>query len=127
MADSNTSLGLPPSGPWSGYYLYGLEGPKHHMKLGLMFAPNGHILGEGIDDIAPFTIRGSFDSATNTAGWTKSYIGAHSVEYRGFYDGRTICGNWTLAIVSGSFWIWPRVIEAGETLHEEVEAPLEVG
>ena len=95
--------------------------------MGLMFAPNGHILGEGIDDIAPFTIRGSFDSATNTAGWTKSYIGAHSVEYRGFYDGRTICGNWTLAIVSGSFWIWPRVIEAGETLYEEVEAPLEVG
>jgi hypothetical protein len=48
------------------------------------------------------------------------------VEYRGLYDGRSICGNWTLVIASGSFWIWPRGIEAGETLREEVEAPIEV-
>ena len=95
------------------------------MKLGLMFSPDGRILGEGIDDIAPFTIHGSFDGAANTASWTKSYLGAHSVEYRGFYDGRTICGNWTLVIASGSFWIWPRGMEADETLREHAEAPIE--
>ena len=96
------------------------------MKLGLSFTLDGRISGEGIDDIAPFTIRGTFDPATNAADWTKSYVGAHSVEYRGLYDGRTICGNWTLEFMSGGFWIWPGAMDAGETLRAEEEVPAEV-
>src|SRR5689334_11902900 len=111
MPESSSSLRLPPSGPWSGYYLYGHSGERHYMRLGLTFTGDGTISGDGIDDIAPFTIRGSFDGVTNSANWTKSYVGMHSVEYSGLYDGRSICGNWTLLMTTGGFWIWPGSIE----------------
>jgi hypothetical protein len=126
MPESPSSLRLPPSGPWSGYYLYGHSDEEHHMRLGLTFTPHGTISGDGIDDIAPFTIRGSFDGVTSSVNWTKSYVGMHSVEYSGLYDGRSICGNWTLLMASGGFWIWPGSIETGEALEEELEEELEV-
>jgi len=115
---------LPPSGPWSGYYLYGYAGSKHRMSLGLVFSREGKIWGEGIDDIAPFTISGTFDGATNQADWTKSYVGMHSVEYRGFYDQRSICGTWILAMSSGAFWIWPNGMRQSEDVGVEVEEPV---
>jgi hypothetical protein len=93
------------------------------MRLGLIFTPDGKILGDGIDDIAPFTIDGVFDPATNLAHWTKSYIGMHRVEYRGRYDGRSISGDWTLAGRSGGFQIWPEALEEGERSEAEVEEP----
>jgi hypothetical protein len=96
------------------------------MRLCLSFTPDGRISGDGIDDVAPFTIRGSFDRLTNTANWTKSYVRMHSVEYSGLYDGRSICGDWTLIVATGSFWIWPGTIEINEALEEEIEVPIEV-
>ena len=125
MQDRNPSPGLPPSGPWSGYYHYAHDTTKHRMKLGLTFALDGKIHGEGIDDIAEFTITGFFDIRTNQASWTKAYIGMHRVEYRGLYDGRSICGEWTL-VVSGGFWIWPNALEESERLRAELEEPAEV-
>jgi hypothetical protein len=59
------------------------------MKMILAFSADGGISGDGIDDIAAFGIRGVFDTAANTASWTKSYVGMHSVEYRGC----TICAH----------------------------------
>ena len=112
---------LPPSGPWSGYYLYGLAGPKHRMKLGLSFALDGKISGEGIDDVGRFAIDGFFDAVSNEARWTKQYIGQHSVDYRGLYDQRTICGNWTLGVGAGGFWIWPDAIGEQDSLQLELE------
>jgi hypothetical protein len=94
------------------------------MRLGLTFSLNGSISGDGIDDIAPFTIDGFFDFSNNQARWTKSYIGRHSVEYDGLYDGRTICGNWTLWAGSGGFWIWPNALEAAEGEAVEIEDPI---
>jgi hypothetical protein len=40
------------------------------------------ISGGGIDDIAPFTIQGIFDSVANQASWTKTYIGSHAWNIR---------------------------------------------
>ena len=96
------------------------------MKLSLEFSRNGSISGDGIDDIAPFTIDGFFEFTINKASWTKSYIGMHSVEYHGLYDGRTICGNWTLGIGSGGFWIWPHAFQDAEGEASEVQEPIEV-
>jgi len=95
------------------------------MKMILAFSADGGISGDGIDDIALFRIRGVFDTAANTASWTKSYVGMHSVEYRGLYDLRSICGNWTLGVFTGGFWIWPDGIAQGEQMEVELELPLE--
>ena len=72
------SHALPPSGPWTGYYLYGYGGAKHPMTLTLRFTPDGVIEGDGLDDISPFAIHGSFDPATSAANWTKAYLGLHA-------------------------------------------------
>ncbi|PYS42939.1 MAG: hypothetical protein DMG14_02385 [Acidobacteria bacterium] len=126
VVDDRPPISVPPSGPWSGYYLYGHEPFKHRMRLGLTFTPDGKITGEGIDDIAAFTIDGSFDPAINEANWTKSYVGMHSVEYRGFHDQRSICGSWILTPLTGGFWIWPDSVGEHEELESEVEQPLEL-
>jgi hypothetical protein len=118
---------IPPSGPWTGYYLYGHGGPKHRMRLGLVFTQDGKIRGEGVDDIAPFVIDGLFNGATSEASWTKAYVGMHSVEYSGIYCQRQICGNWTLFRHTGGFWIWPEVFEESEKAgaQTELEQPME--
>ena len=125
MQDRNLSPSLPPSGPWSGYYHYAHDTAKHRMKLGLTFGPDGKMHGEGIDDIAEFIITGFFDIKTNQASWAKAYIGMHSVEHRGLYDGRSICGEWTLLGGSGGFWIWPSTLEESERIQVEVQQPTE--
>jgi len=111
----------PPSGPWSGYYLYGYAGPKHRMRLVLTFNVDGKIKGNGVDDIGPFAVDGVFDLRTNEVRWTKSYVGAHSVKYGGFYDQKTICGSWNLMALHGGFWIWPGSAERGEDAYGETE------
>ena len=95
------------------------------MRLGLTFGPDGKIQGEGIDNIAEFVITGFFDVETNQASWTKAYVGMHRVEYRGLYDGRSICGEWNLFGGSGGFWIWPSALEESERLQVELEQPTE--
>jgi hypothetical protein len=93
--------------------------------MSLAFSLDGSISGDGIDDIAPFTIHGVFDTASNAASWTKAYLGMHSVEYRGLYDLRSICGTWILDRFTGNFWIWPDGIAEGEQLEVELELPVE--
>jgi len=125
MTSREPSPGLPPSGGWSGYYLYGFSSAKHRMKMTLTFSPAGRISGGGIDDVAPFTIHGVFDSDTNQASWTKTYIGMHRVEYQGLYDHRSICGSWNIGAFTGGFWIWPDGIAESEKLAVELEQPVE--
>jgi len=112
---------IPPSGPWTGYYLYGHDGPKHRMRMSLEFTPDGKIRGEGVDDIARFVIDGRLNGATSEANWTKTYVGMHSVEYSGIYSQRTICGNWTLIQFTGGFWIWPEVVAQSERAGAQAE------
>jgi len=118
---------IPPSGPWTGYYLYGHGGLKHYMRLSLVFTPDGKIRGEGVDDVAPFVIDGFFNGATSEASWTKAYVGRHSVKYSGIYSQRAICGDWTLGRLTGGFWIWPGVVAESQKVvtPTELEEPVE--
>jgi hypothetical protein len=107
---------LPPSGPWSGCYLYRSGGPKYWMTLHLNFSQSGQIDGDGEDDIASFLIRGVFNSTTLEMSWTKAYVIAiHSVEYQGIYDQNSIAGVWTVASATGEFQIWPGASEKGDS------------
>jgi len=118
-------MNIPPSGPWSGYYLYINSEQRHHMRLHLTFTVEGSLSGNGTDDVGPFLIKGVFIQPKQEASWTKSYIGRHSVEYRGLYDGRSICGDWALVMSRGGFWIWPSGLSEGiaETVNEELSVP----
>jgi hypothetical protein len=102
-----------------------MDTAKHRMKMSLAFSTDGGISGDGIDDIAPFTIRGAFDTAANSASWTKKYVGMWAVEYRGLYDLRSICGDWMVAGANGGFWIWPEGLSEGEHTEVERELPVE--
>ncbi len=87
------------------------------MDLHLTFE-RGKMAGEGNDDIGRFVIRGRYDAAALECYWTKAYIGAHEVFYRGFREGKGIWGVWEIGpIARGGFHIWPR--QAGEAEAEE--------
>jgi len=107
-----------PSGPWLGYYLYGDARERHRMDLDLRFR-DGLVDGTGIDDIAPFTIRGHYDRDSLIVTWHKTYA-SHDVWYRGFREGRGIWGTWELPSARGGFMIWPKGI--GESGVEHAEA-----
>ena len=115
-----------PSGPWTGFYNY-RPGDRHRMDLALTFA-NGVMSGDGTDDIGRFLIKGRYDAANRECYWTKSYIGAHDVYYRGFREGKGIWGTWEIAIQQhGGFHIWPKAMGEGELQAEsaEAEAPVD--
>jgi hypothetical protein len=95
------------------------------MDLVLAFADRA-ISGDGNDDIGQFVITGRFDEANCECYWTKTYIGAHDVYYRGFREGKGIWGVWELPDESGGFHIWPLGQEEGERDHESAEEPAPV-
>ncbi len=116
------SEGLFPSGPWAGFYNY-RPGDRHRMQLHLHFA-NGQMTGEGADDIGRFLIKGRYDVSNSQCYWTKSYLGAHDVFYRGFREGKGIWGTWEITILDhGGFHIWPR--RAGESNEASQAEPLQ--
>lgn len=86
------------------------------MDLHLDFA-GGIMSGEGNDDVGAFVIKGRYDTATRECYWTKTYVGAHDVFYRGFREGKGIWGTWEIGHFShGGFHIWPR--NAGEGMEQ---------
>jgi hypothetical protein len=96
-----------PSGPWTGFYNY-QPGDRHRTDLDLTFA-NGLMSGDGTDEVGRFLIKGHYDATTRECYWTKSYVGAHDVFYRGFREGKGIWGTWEITIMDhGGFHIWPR-------------------
>jgi len=115
-----------PSGPWVGFYKYSRSNDKHRMDLDLSFA-NGNMTGTGTDDVSRFLIKGRYDAANKECYWTKSYLGAHDVFYRGFREGKGIWGVWELALGRGGFHIWPRGFGEGdgETVSAEQQKPKE--
>jgi hypothetical protein len=91
------------------------------MGLHLTFA-NGVISGDGNDDVGPFIIKGKYDSTNGECYWTKSYLGAHDVFYRGFREGKGIWGTWEIRLWNhGGFHIWPRGATDGEATEETNE------
>ena len=114
------SDGLFPSGPWTGFYNYG-PGDRHRMDLALTFT-NGAMGGDGTDDIGAFLVKGRYDTANLECSWTKSYVGAHDVFYRGFREGKGIWGTWEIRNYSrGGFHIWPRQAGEGAARSESAE------
>ncbi len=96
-----------PSGPWTGFYNY-RPGERHRMDLHLTFS-GGLMSGDGADDIGRFMIKGRYDAANRECHWTKTYLGAHDVFYRGFREGKGIWGRWEIGHFGhGGFHIWPR-------------------
>ena len=88
------------------------------MDLQLNFA-NGNMSGNGADDVGRFIIKGRYDAASRECHWTKTYLGAHDVFYRGFREGKGIWGTWEIAIpYHGGFHIWPRQAGEGEECAE---------
>jgi hypothetical protein len=115
-----------PSGPWTGFYAYAPQN-QHRMDLELTFA-NGNLSGTGSDDIGRFLVKGRYDEATCECSWTKSYIGAHGVFYRGYREGKGIWGRWEIhSRFHGGFHIWPKGTEEGtqEIQHETESRPVE--
>jgi hypothetical protein len=115
-----------PSGPWTGFYNY-RPGDRHRMDLRLTFA-NGNMSGDGVDDVGRFLIKGRYDAASRECYWTKTYLSAHDVFYRGFREGKGIWGTWEITIHDhGGFHIWPRQAGEGEASAENaaVEEPVD--
>jgi hypothetical protein len=110
-----------PSGPWVGFYNY-RPGDRHRMDLQLTFL-NGAMTGDGVDDVGRFLIKGRYDAGSHECYWTKSYVGAHDVFYRGFREGKGIWGTWEIKIwLHGGFHIWPRQAGEGEARAETTAA-----
>src|SRR5437867_4463535 len=116
-----------PSGPWSGFYTYLRGRTKWRQELALTFA-KGRITGEGNDSVGPFVIAGRYDSKSHECYWTKTYVGAHDVYYRGFREDKGIWGVWEIRNYShGGFHIWPLAHGTGdgERETEELQLPAE--
>jgi hypothetical protein len=98
------------------------------MDLSLDFA-NHRMTGEGRDSVGPFVIAGAYDPTTKECFWTKTYVAAHDVFYKGFREGKGIWGTWEIeAWSTGGFHIWPEGADAVEDEAEEValDLPAEV-
>ncbi|MCZ7648669.1 MAG: hypothetical protein M5U26_25995 [Planctomycetota bacterium] len=98
---------------------------RHRQELTLEFK-TGNLRGDGYDGVGAFLIRGRYDRESREVWWTKQYLLAHAVDYRGFREGRGIWGTWEIrGQVRGGFRIWPKAL--GETEGEydaaEIEAP----
>lgn len=115
-----------PSGPWTGYYTYQSRSGKHAMDLTLTFTA-GRITGDGADGIGIFIIEGRYEPSGGECHWTKTYVGAHEVGYRGFREGRGIWGTWEVDRGwRGGFEIWPLGDGEADELELEAEEPLEL-
>jgi hypothetical protein len=109
-----------PSGPWTGYYQD--CGSRFRQDLQLTFR-NGTMTGTGSDCIGRFTVRGRYDRDSRDVRWTKQYVGAHPVHYRGFREIRGIWGVWEIGARRSGFHIWP--VGEGEAAAAETEAEVE--
>ena len=72
------------------------------MDLVLIFTDRA-ISGDGNDDIGRFFVTGRFDETNGECYWTKTYVSAHDVYYRGFREGKGIWGVWELPSESGDW------------------------
>ena len=95
------------------------------MDLVLIFADHT-VSGNGNDDIGQFILAGRFDDTNGECCWTKIYVGAQEVYYRGFREGKGIWGLWELPNESGGFHIGPLGQGEGEQNYESAEEPAPV-
>eukprot|EP00049_Salpingoeca_infusionum_P022833 m.9052 g.9052 ORF g.9052 m.9052 type:complete len:780 (-) comp5418_c0_seq1:3012-5351(-) len=94
-------------GKAEGYYMQSRQ--QYPMDFDYFSMSNGRIRGQGDDAVGSFTIAGVYNK--DKIDFTKSYIGAHDVRYRGkavrSADGAsmTISGKWSIQSLSDRFEI----------------------
>src|SRR5262245_27209687 len=96
------------------------------MTMNLTFL-EGNLSGLGDDSVGPFAIKGRYDAETLEVHWTKTYLGRHSVFYKGYGEPARIWGTWELAGMTGGFKIWPGGGDGSLQKEEstEIEVPQE--
>jgi hypothetical protein len=120
QSDWGSSCHTPPSGVWTGYYLYYPNDFRHLQRMMMNFT-DGELNGHGDDDLGRFAITGFYGIQSNDVTWLKQYLAAHAVGYRGFYERGFIWGVWNIGATRGGFKIWPIIKEAKITLVKSVE------
>ena len=93
-------------------------GRQPMQQLQLKF--EGHQLaGSGVDIIGPFALHGTLENANLAI--VKRYIGQHSVDYIGTYDGEgTMHGMWSIGLIGGE-WMIKIVAESGQVRTREIQ------
>lgn len=117
-----------PSGPWTGFFTYSRVPGKWRTDVHFTFEA-GRVTGEGNDSVGPFILAGRYDAAAKECFWTKTYVAAHNVFYKGFREGKGIWGTWEIQpALHGGFHLWPRGAggSENEAIGEEVELPAEL-
>ncbi|MDX1945892.1 MAG: hypothetical protein SFU86_10885, partial [Pirellulaceae bacterium] len=77
----------------------------------------GRISGSGIDMVGPFTLAGTLGEGGQVA-ILKQYVGQHSVEYVGTYDGEGLLfGEWRIGPWTGHWAI--RILRASTNADAE--------
>jgi hypothetical protein len=104
MPDTHSRLR---SGEWVGHFLDPRAPGQHPMELTLAFH-SGRVLGEGHDEVGPFTIEGRYTGESGECVWSKRYE-SHEVVYRGYAEEGTIWGTWRIrdSEARGGFQLWP--------------------
>jgi hypothetical protein len=119
------------SGPWTGFFLQYWFPGRNTTNLHLTCRA-GELEGEGRDWVGPYTVWGTYDPGSGRCEWTKTYLGRHSVAYRGVNDGRGIWGVWELPqlgglfIDRGGFHVWPGGTDVSEESARTEQAVLDV-
>lgn len=81
---------------------------------------SGFIIGSGRDIIGPFTFRGTIDSQGHVA-MVKQYLGQHSVDYVGSYDGEGLLyGEWHIRDMKDRWLIRIKGVQGCSTTAEEI-------
>lgn len=90
---------------------YGRQ-PMEHLRFSFQ---DGCIQGSGTDIIGPFVFTGTIADHGGVA-MRKQYIGQHSVEYLGTYDGEGLMsGEWRIDVFHGPWLIKIRRVGAEAT------------
>lgn len=119
-----------PSGPWTGYFLQYWFPGRNTTNLSLSFR-DGRLKGNGRDWVGSYVVNGCYDAGTGRCEWMKTYVGRHSVSYRGVNDGHGIWGVWELPqlfglfVDRGGFHLWPEGTDVSKESARTEQAVLE--
>lgn len=89
--------------PWSGWYEQG--GTRHPVRFDQFNVdPTGRIMGQGQDEVGSFSIAGCIYPNASFE-FNKSYLGAHTVAYKGNLQQGRLTGKWSVAGMTDNFEI----------------------
>lgn len=105
--------------PCDGWWQQAMFGRQPMEDLRLRF-DSGFIVGSGRDIIGPFTFRGTIDQQGQVA-MVKQYLGQHSVDYVGTYDGEGLLyGEWHIRDMQDRWLIRIKGSQGRSTSAEEI-------